>query len=180
MATYISLLRGINVSGQKKIQMAELKSLYVSLDFENVLTYIQSGNVVFNSTENDESKLTNQISDKILEVFGFDVKVIIRTKNDWVKVIENNPFIKRSGIDPKKLHVTFLSQEPSEINQDELDKVKHDTEEYVVMGEEIYFYCPEGYGRTKLSNNFLERKVKVTATTRNWNTVNKLLEIANN
>lgn len=179
MTTYISLLRGINVSGQKKIPMTELKLLYESLVFENVTTYIQSGNVIFSSAENYESKLCDLISNKIREVFGYDVEVIIRSKNTWSEVIKNNPFIKRSEVDPKKLHVTFLSQIPVEINTDELDKVKDSTEQYVISDKEIYFYCPEGYGRTKLSNNLLERKLKVTATTRNWNTVMKLFEMAN-
>ena len=177
--TYISLLRGINVSGNKKILMAELKSIYETMGFENVLSYIQSGNVIFSSIENDELKLCDMISDKIQEAFGYDVKVIIRSKNAWEKVIGNNPFIQSSEIESSKLYVTFLSQEPLEINRDELDKIKQSTEKFMVLGKEIYFYCPDGYGRTKLSNNLLERKLKVTATTRNWNTVKKLFELAN-
>ncbi len=177
---YISLLRGINVSGQKKIPMAELKSLYKSLGFENVTTYIQSGNVIFSSAERDESKLSALISDKIQEVFSFDIEIIIRSKESWASIIQNNPFTNRKSINPKKLHVTLLSQVPSDINTGVLNKVKLSLEEYVICEKEIYLYCPEGYGRSKLSNNLIESKLKITATTRNWNTVNKLFEIANN
>jgi uncharacterized protein (DUF1697 family) len=177
MTTYISLLRGINVSGQKKIQMKELKSLYESLGLENVITYIQSGNVIFSCGEKNELKLVDLISNKIRDVFGFDVSVVIRSKDDWVKIIKNNTLINRKDIDPQKLYVTLLSQITSRINTDVLDKVKHNSEEYVVGEREIYLYCPEGYGRTKLSNNYIENKLKIGATTRNWNTVYKLFEI---
>ncbi|MEJ2544018.1 MAG: DUF1697 domain-containing protein [Calditrichaceae bacterium] len=109
MSVYISLLRGINVSGQKKIQMRELKSLYESLGFENVSTYIQSGNVVFSSNENDESKLANLISAKIRKVFSYEVSVIIRSKEYWKNLIAKNPFLKKDNTDIKKMHVTILS-----------------------------------------------------------------------
>jgi uncharacterized protein (DUF1697 family) len=180
MSVYISLLRGINVSGQKKIQMRELKSLYESLGFENVSTYIQSGNVVFSSNENDESKLANLISAKIRKVFSYEVSVIIRSKEYWKNLIAKNPFLKKDNTDIKKMHVTILSHQPEEINTDIFDKVKFDSEEYVIKEKEIYLYFPEGYGRTKLSNNYIEKKLKIAATTRNWNTVNKLMDIANN
>lgn len=180
MTTYISLLRGINVSGQKKIQMKDLKSLYESLGFKNVITYIQSGNVIFSCEEEIELKLVDIISTKIRDVFSFNVSIVIRSKDDWVKIIENNTFINRKDINPEKLHITLLSQVPSEINTDVLDKVKHSSEEYVFGEREIYLYCPEGYGRTMLSNNYIESKLKVSATTRNWKTINKLFEIANN
>jgi uncharacterized protein (DUF1697 family) len=177
---YISLLRGINVSGQKKIQMTELKSLYESLGFENITTYIQSGNVVFSSNENDELKLAKLISDKIREDFSYEVNVIIRSKEYWKDLIAKNPFLKKDNTDIKKMHVTILSQMPVKIEAEIFDQAKSDTEEYAIKEREIYLYFPDGYGRTKLSNNFIENKLKIAATTRNWNTVTKLMDIANN
>ena len=177
---YFSLLRGINVSGQKKIQMAKLKLLYDSLGFQNVTTYIQSGNVIFESNDKDCDILSERISQKILDTFGFEVTVIIRTKDEWIKVIKNNPFAGKAEIDQTRLYITFLHQEPDEIDADGLDQSKSKTEKYAIVGKEFYFYCPDGYGRTKLSNTVVEKKLKVTATTRNWNTVNKLLEMTDN
>lgn len=158
--------------------MTELKSLYVSLGLENVTTYIQSGNVVFYSNENNESKLTNLISDKIRKIFGYDVSVIIRSKNEWQKLMANNPFLNRNNSDIKKMHVTILSQVPEKIDTEIFDQVKYNSEEYAIRGKEIYLYFPDGYGRTKLSNNFIENKLKIAATTRNWNTVMALNEMA--
>jgi len=174
---YISLLRGINVSGQKKIKMVELKSLYESMGFENVVTYIQSGNVIFTSQDKDKLKLANLISGEIRKLFGFDVSVFIRTKNEWEQLIKNNPFLVRQNLDRKRMYVTLFSQILPKIETEILDRAKFDSEEYAVGEKEIYFYCPEGYGRTKLSNNFMESKLRITATTRNWNTVTKLADM---
>ena len=176
MRTYISLLRGINVSGQKKINMEELKKLYESLGFKNVQTYIQSGNVIFEGSDTDVSRLINKIEGKIKNSFGFDVKILIRTKNEMQKLIENTPFNKK---DPSKLQVTFLSDSPVQLPLDEINNAKDNSEEVSISGKEIYLFYPNGYGRSKLSNNFFERKLKLSATTRNWKTVNKLLELAN-
>jgi len=175
MTTYISMLRGINVSGQKKIKMEELKELYISLGFKNIQTYIQSGNVIFVSSDKIVSKLINKIERKIKKSFGFEVLVLIRTKNDLKKLIDNNPFAKK---DNSKLLVTLLSDTPLLSPIDEITKIKDDSEEFLISGKEIYLFCPNGYGKSKLSNNFFERKLKLSATTRNWKTVNKLLELA--
>ena len=175
MTTYISMLRGINVSGQKKIKMEELKEFYRSLGFKNIQTYIQSGNVIFESSDKNVSKIINKIERKIKKSFGFDVLVLIRTKNDLKKLIDNNPFAKK---DNSKLLVTLLSDTPLQSPIDEITKIKDDSEEFFIFGKEIYLFCPNGYGKSKLSNNFFERKLKLSATTRNWKTVNKLLELA--
>lgn len=194
MKTYISILRGINVSGQKKILMADLKKLYESLGFINVQTYIQSGNIIFdyqnkkNNNNNNEITLAEiqqnislQIADKIAEQYDFQVPVIIRNVEEMESCIKNNPFVGKYA-DLDKFHVSFLSQIPTESNIDKLnDKAKEGyfgDDEYLILGKEVYLYCPNGYGITKLSNNFLENKLKVIATTRNWKTVNELLRIA--
>ena len=176
MVTYISLLRGINVSGQKKVPMEKLKALYESLGFKNVQTYIQSGNVIFECSDKDVFVIRNKIELKIRNVFGFDVTVIIRTKDELRKVLERNPF---SGKETKFLCVTFLATTPASLPREEIASMKHASEEFAISGREVYLFCPGGYGKTKLSNNLFERKLKVSATTRNWTTVQKLLELAN-
>lgn len=178
METYISILRGINVSGQKKILMADLKTLYEDLQFRNVKTYIQSGNVVFKSEKKvDDEDTAKRIEKAIQKKYGFQVPVIIRSYRELEKVIASNPFLREKDIDPKKLHVTFLSEIPSKERLNELNSVGFSPDEFTIQGKEIYLHIPVSYGETKLSNSFFEKKLKVTATTRNWNTVNKLAEI---
>ena len=175
MGTYISMLRGINVGGQKKLKMDGLKKLYESLGFRQVQTYIQSGNVVFQCSGTDILKLTNMIEKSIKQSFGFEAPALIRTRDEFRKLIKNNPF---SGKDAGKLHVTFLSNIPVHLPKEEINKAKGEAEEFSIIGREIYLFCPDGYGRSKLSNSFFARKLKLPATTRNWNTVNKLYAIA--
>ena len=178
METYISILRGINVSGQKKILMADLKTLYENLQFKNVKTYIQSGNVVFKSEKKlADTETAKRIEEAIQKEYGFHVPVIIRSHKELDKVIASNPFSSEKNIDLKKLHVTFLSEFPSKEKLQELKSVDFSPDEFTIQGKEIYLHIPVSYGETKLSNSFFEKKLKVTATTRNWNTVNKLAEI---
>lgn len=177
MATYVSMLRGINVGGQKKIKMKDLKELYESLNFKDVKTYIQSGNVVFRYPDSPVLELTEKIENEIKKVFDFHVPVFIRTKDELQDAVKNNPF---KELDVDKLHVTFLSDIPTEKPVKEIDKIKDKSEKFSIILKEIYLFLPHGYGRTKLSNEFFEKNLKVSATTRNWKTLNKLLDIANN
>jgi uncharacterized protein (DUF1697 family) len=178
MNTFISMLRGINVSGQKKIRMVELQLLYESLDLLNVKTYVQSGNVVFDSAEQDAAKVAGLIGTKIEQVFGCSVPVLIRGTNDFQRIVNGNPFLIERNEDPTKLHVTFLYDPPSESKLSGLEIPNNETGEFFVGEQEIFLFCPDGYGKTKLSNNFFERKLGVSATTRNWKTVNALLEMS--
>jgi uncharacterized protein (DUF1697 family) len=167
------MLRGINVGG-KKVEMEKLRSGYISLGLQNVRSYIQSGNVVFESSNHNIPELTSSIEKKIKSSWGFDVAVFIRNDNEIRRIVENNPFGKR---DQSKLHVTFLRKEPQQFPFDEIGKVKTKSEDVSFSSKEIYLFCPNGYGNTKLSNAFFERKLKTLATTRNWNTVNTLLSM---
>jgi uncharacterized protein (DUF1697 family) len=176
MKSYISMLRGINVSGQKMIRMLELKAIYESLGFSQVETYVQSGNVVFNCAEQDRASLAALIAAQIERSFGFAVAVFMRDTAEFQRISESNPFVKRNE-DPAKLHVTFLQQPPTETDLRQLEIPKGETDELFVGPREIFLFCPNGYGRTKLSNNFFERKLKSPATTRNWKTVNTLLDL---
>ena len=177
MITYLSILRGVNVGGHKRIRMAELKELYESLNLGYVKTFIQSGNVVFQYKDMDPLELAAKIKNKIKEVFGFDVAVFIRTKEEFQKIIEKNPF---KDDEVNKLYVTFLSEKPITLPITEIERIKDESEKFIISGKEIYLFIPNGYGRTKLSNDFFEKKLEVSATTRNWKTVNKLFEIADN
>jgi len=175
---YISILRGINVSGQKSIKMADLKVLYENLGFTDVQTYIQSGNVIFGATETDCRKLISAIENAIQKKYDFDVPVQIRTKEEFKKVIDNLPF--KGERELNRLLVTFLSETPTNIPIEEIEKLKAKDDEIVFKDQAIYLYVPEGYGKSKLDNNTLERKLKVKATTRNWKTINKLYEMCIN
>jgi uncharacterized protein (DUF1697 family) len=176
MTVYISILRGINVSGQKSIKMTELKALYESMGFEEVSTYIQSGNLVFRTAKKPASDTLHQA---IKDRFGFDVPVILRSATEWKKVTNSNPFIKDKNKDVTKMHVVFLAEKPDKSTAEKLNSYRHEPEAFNIQGKEIFLYCPNGYGKTKLSNNNIEKATNTCATTRNWKTVNKLLEIAN-
>jgi uncharacterized protein (DUF1697 family) len=174
MQTYISMLRGINVSGQKKIRMADLKSLYESLGLGNVQTYLQSGNVVFDGEEQDAAKLRDSIEAQIESRFGFSVPVLIRTGDDFRRIIENHPFAGEEAI---RVLVTFLYERPDKSKWEELGHHKDKVDQFALGEQEIFLFCPGGYGRTKLSNTFFEKKLGVVATTRNWKSVNAVYEI---
>jgi uncharacterized protein (DUF1697 family) len=175
MPHYIALLRGINVSGHKIIKMAELKELLMSIGFRNVQTYIQSGNVVFESDDTSILDLELSIMSGIAGKYGFDVEVMVRTVNEFSRIIETNPFPDAEG---NKLYITFFRDALQNIPIEELNKVKSESEVYLFQDKIMFLYCPEGYGITKLSNPFIEKKLKTVATTRNMNTILKLLGMA--
>lgn len=175
---YVSMLRGINVSGQKKIKMAVLKTLYEDLGFGKVETYIQSGNVVFQSKKTSSVNLSKKIGSAIESQYGFTVPITIRTREELGKLIGANPFANRKNVDPSSLYVTFLESRPKEALIASINTVDSKSDEFIVLGNEIYLSCPGGYGKTKLSNNFFESKLKQSATTRNWKTVNVLYEMS--
>jgi uncharacterized protein (DUF1697 family) len=156
--------------------MADLATVFESLGFKNVKTYLQSGNILFEHDSVDAAKIAENIERKISQNFGFSVNVIIRTRDELESIVNSNPFIKDPTIEFDKLHVTFLRDMPD--TRTILDINKDENEKFEVMGKEIYLYCPNGYGRTKLKNGVFEKKLNTTATTRNWKTTNKLLEMS--
>ena len=174
---YISLLRGINVSGKKKIIMKDLKALYESLDFQDMLTYIQSGNVIFKSDE-AETILIEKIEKAIVQQYGFDVPVQIREVSHFGNIIKACPFSMLDLIEEgTRVMVTFLEKEPCKENIEKLMTYVQEPEHLVLVGREVYLHCPNGYDKTKLNNNFIENKLKVKATTRNWKSVVKLYDL---
>lgn len=176
---YISMLRGINVSGQKKIKMSDLKSLYELLGFQKVVTYIQSGNVIFDSAIRDKSDLKARIEKSIEEKYKFHVPVEIRTNREIANIVKNCPFDSVDWVkNGRKILVTFLSSNPSKSKVANALKYVVAPEELVIRGKAIYLYCPNGYGKSKLSNTFFEHRLGVEATTRNWKSVLKLCELS--
>jgi uncharacterized protein (DUF1697 family) len=177
-STFVALLRGINVGGHKIVKMDALRKAFDGLGCADVATYVQSGNVVFKSSAKTSEDLANKIQAMLLRKFGMSVPVIVRTGEEIGEVAENNPFLKESGIDPDKLHVTFLSHRPRKAAAKGLDAISAGADQFRCCGQEIYLYCPNGFAGTKLSINAFEKVLSVGATTRNWNTVNKLYEMA--
>ena len=176
---YISILRGINVSGQKKINMADLKFLLESLGFENVVTYIQSGNVIFDSSIKNKDELKTIIEKAISTKYKFNVPVIIRTKTDFKNIIKKLPFISINvEKDGTVVLVTFLATKPLKANITAIQDYVKIPEKLVITDTHAYLHCPNGYGKSKLSNNFLEKKLDVEATTRNWKSIHKLAELS--
>jgi len=173
------MLRGINVGGQKKILMTDLKILYEEIGLRKVRTYIQSGNVIFCSDNEIPSLvIAKKIQDTITKKYNFNVAVIIRSIDKMQEIISSNPFLKEKSINTEKLYITFIADSPNKLNSEILSKVEFSPDRFIINGKEIYLHCANGYGKTKLSNIFFEKKLKMIATTRNWKTVNTLLKLA--
>ncbi|WP_440122178.1 DUF1697 domain-containing protein [Tenacibaculum sp. Ill] len=170
MNTIIILLRGINVSGKNKIPMKELRTLLQELGYNDVKTYIQSGNIVLKTNEGLK-EVEKNIHIKIKEKYGYDVLVLAKEVKEIEEILKKNPY---SNLAEKQIYFTFLFNE-TKINEIEVD-AKED--EYTILKDVVYVNAAGGYGKTKLTNNFFERKLKVSATTRNFKTTNHLVELA--
>lgn len=176
MPTYIGLLRGINVGGNL-LRMERLRDICSGLRYRNVRTYVQSGNVVFEAP-GPPSQCAQAIEKELAGETRLPVAVILRTGDEIGRILVGNPFLKVPGVDPTRLYVTFLACTATKEAVKKLGAIKAGDDEFHVAGTEIYLSCPNGYGKTKLSNNALEKALGMRATTRNWNTVNKLHEMA--
>jgi len=172
------MLRGVNLGGQKILKMEALRALYESLRFDDVATFIQSGNIVFRTKERDLSKICKRIGGGIEKNFGFRPEVILRTTEEMRGVIARNPFAARKEIEPSKLLVWFLPAAPDAEARKKLQMVKIQQEELRLEERELYIYFPDGQGRSKLSLPAVDRALKVLGTGRNWNTVQKLMDMA--
>lgn len=172
----IAILRGINVGGHRKLKMADLRELFSRIGFSDVSTYIQSGNVAFNSNA-ENSTVGRKIDNAIFEHFGYDVPVVVRSADELDAVVENNPFLV-SNDDTSRLHVVFLKEEPVADNITHTESYDHSPDKFIIDGRHVYLYIEGAFHKTKLSNGFFESKLKVGATTRNWKTVLKLQEMS--
>lgn len=178
MQTYIALLRGINVSGQKMIKMADLKTLLEMHSFSNIQTYLQSGNVVLESNLEDKHEISSIIQSAINQSYGFDVPTLVLATAELETIINQNPFLARKELSVDYFHVTFLASQPKNLDEEVISANKSATEHIAFSQQAIYLYCPDGYGKTKLHNNFLEKQTKATATTRNWKTCLQLMKLS--
>jgi len=177
METHLALLRGINVSGQKLIKMEDLRKLLADEGFDNVQTYIQSGNIIFDSSEKVKAKVADKIKKLISAHYGFDVSILMLNHADLAKAIENNPFIKEKDINLKQVYVTFLSDKPSPENIEKFAATNIGNDIAILSDDVMYLKYFDSAANTRLSNVLIENKLKVTATTRNWNTTLKLMDM---
>lgn len=174
MIRYIAFLRAVNIGG-RIVKMEELRKMFAMPDFKNISTYIQSGNVIFDSAEEDKSLLANKIEAKLLKSLGYEVKTFLKTIPEIDTIVKKNPF--KEIVEDMKLHVSFLSGKPEKEKVDLINPLQNEQEQFRLVNTEIYLLVKKGqYGNSTFSNNFFEKKLKVQATTRNWATVNKMLE----
>jgi uncharacterized protein (DUF1697 family) len=183
MPVVICMLRGINVLGRNKVKMEELRAVCGSLKLRNVTTYIQSGNVVFRTDEADLIALAEKIQAAIGKKFGFKPAIMLRTLEEWRVMIKRNPFSKRlaaktNPLEPNKHLVMFLGADPGHAARKQAHAVDTTPEELQIIGREAYIYFPKGQGQTTMSWPTIERILKTSGTGRNWNTVLKMLELA--
>lgn len=175
MAVYIALLRGVNVGGNM-LKMERLREVCAELRLKNARTYVQSGNVVFEA-QGTAARWAAALEKRLASEARLPVSVIVRTAAEMGRVIAGNPFLKERGVDLARLYVTFLPEEPGKGGPERLGTLKAGTDRFCCVSREIYLHCPNGYGNSKLSNNAIEKALSLRATTRNWNTVNKLYEM---
>lgn len=175
MNTYISLLRGINVGGNNKILMKDLKDLYAKLNLKDVVTYIQSGNVVFKSNKN-EAELKQTIEEGILNTFNLQIEVFIVTPKILMDTIKNCNFIDNPNCEDNKIYFAFTNKEKLDLSV--LETFNKENAKFYSFKKVIYLYYPNGAGQTKITNNFIEKKLNLSATSRNLKTVTKLIELS--
>lgn len=173
----MAILRGINVGGHRKIFMADLKLLLKKIGLQDCTTYIQSGNVAF-SSDRPPDEIEKVIKQAIFKKYGFDVPVLVRTGNYFHNLINNNPYIKDENIEITQLYVTFLSEIPEEINIEKLGMTDFKKDEFTIIEDAVFLCFNSKLSDSKLNNNIIEHRLKVTATTRNWKTVLKLIELS--
>jgi uncharacterized protein (DUF1697 family) len=174
----VGMLRGVNLGPHKRMKMDALCALCASLALESPQTYVQSGNVLFKTRKIDLVRLRASLEKAIESSFGFHSDVALRSCSELRQVVAKNPFAGRKDIEPNKLLVTFLVSDPGEEARARLRQVKAEPEEFWIDGRELFIYFPNGLARPKLSIPLIERTLKTSGTGRNWNTVTKLLELA--
>lgn len=177
MTVAISLLRGVNVGGRHMVKMEVLRTLCESLGHRNVQTYVQSGNVVFHTRRNDAGAIERQVEDAIEKRFGFRPDVMVRTSAQLRDVMARNPFVPRN-LDPARVLVYFLKDEPTREAYEKTCALQADPEELRLSGRELFLHYPNGVGKSKLPLARVEKALGTSGTGRNWNTVTKLMAMA--
>lgn len=175
MNRYIALLRGINVGGHKKTPMAELRALLEKKGLDNVKTYIQSGNIVFQSSIEDKTEIEELIKSAILDHFDFEVPTLVKTCLELKTILDACPFSEEKKVNS---YFTLLQSVPKKEKVDEASKKQYEGEEYVILEDCIYYYCEKGYGQAKFNMSWFEKTLNTKATTRNYRTMMKLIELS--
>ncbi len=173
----VALLRGINVGGRNSMPMKDLVAMFADAGCRDVRSYIQSGNVVFRASPALAVRIPAVLGKAISTRFGLQVPIVVRRAGELRQIARQNPFL-RAGADPKVLHVAFLADEPDAARVAALDPNRSPPDEFAVRGSEIYLHCPNGFARTKLTNDYFDSKLATTSTVRNWRTVLTLLALA--
>ena len=174
MTKYIALLRGINVGGHKKFTKAQQLEILSSLGYENTNVYLHTGNWVFETSENKE-EITQNISEAIQIKFGWELPILVLTPSEIERILQNCPFSEEKKV---KSYFVILSEKPSDRLLKEVSSIQYPNEEIIIIDNCIYFYASKGYGRTKFNMNTFEKKLNVRATSRNYRTMTKLLELS--
>jgi uncharacterized protein (DUF1697 family) len=178
MPTLVSMIRGINVGGNRPLKMDRLRAIHEALGFRNVRTYLQSGNVVFEAVGRGAEGHGEAIERRILRDCGFEVAVAVLASGAMTAALSANPLLARPGVDPRFLHATFLVRPEGKPSLAGIGMPLARGEAAVMSGGIVYLYCPYGYGSTKINNAFFERRLSARATTRNWQTVTALEAMA--
>lgn len=179
MKTCISFLRSVNIGGHNLIRMSDLTSMYVNLGYKNVKTYIQSGNVLFNYDGKDTNRgISATIEKAIQKEFNLEIAVMTRTVEELKDLFLINPYIHETGFDPARMAVIFLNETPGEDMIKKVAHVDYPPDRFMIKGSEVFIYCPNGFGNTKIYTGFFEKKMGVTGTGRNWKTITTLIELA--
>jgi uncharacterized protein (DUF1697 family) len=173
---HLALLRGINVGGKNKIPMKELVKIFVECGCDQVRTYIQSGNVIFQAAAERLPQIPGEVTAQIANRFGYQIPVILRTREQLERIIRNNPFLA-SGIGPEALHIMFLADKPTAIQVAALDPNRSPPDAFNVRGRDIYLHFPLGSADSKLTNAYFDSKLGTASTARNWRTVITLFEL---
>jgi len=167
------------MTGHNSLKMTDLSSLYIDLGYPDALIYIQSGNVIFSSEEtSSEREIVLKIEKAILDRFSYIVPVMIRTAGELRNLFSANPYLAEKNFEPSKMAVIFLHEEVSEGQIQKVKGIDYPPDKFKILGREIFIFCPNGFGRTKLYTNFFERKMGVIGTARNWKTVTTMLDLA--
>lgn len=177
MSTRIALLRSVNVLGKNMIKMPELAVAFEKAGFGNVRTYIQSGNIIFETVEESGEFLSRMIRELMIKEFGLTIQAVVITPQELAGIVARNPFVQQPGVDLTKQHVTFLDRDIDPEKEEKLLSYHYPPDAINIGNRTVYVHCPDGYGRTKYHNNFIEKKLAANATSRNWNTCLKLLEM---
>jgi uncharacterized protein (DUF1697 family) len=165
------------MAGHNTVKTKDLAEMFADLGYPDAKIFIQSGNIIFRSKE-ERHKLSVQIEGAISEKFSFDIDVMLRTVEEVKALATRNPYLNEEKFNPARMGVVFLKSVPGKESVARMDSISFPPDKFMIDKQEIFLFCPDGFGRSKLNTNFFERKLGVPGTARNWKTINSILELA--